>query len=302
MKKFDRVEPITKDNSCIICFKTCPRKYFYRYVLGRAPKDTPQFFTFGTAYHKFREVLEVTYRELNPSGPYNAEKGLDSFQAGLSAAIKSWGKTPDPQVGDRFDFLTKDRLIASCGKAYKHWENEKKVGAIKVLATEQAFNVLLPDGTRIGGRADQIIRWHGRLWGRDFKTSSMNQAYYKRTVDPNNQFSLYTYAESELCGEPVQGQIVEVMYNDKKKGPEVITYPASRSPWQMDRWKKEAKYWDEQMTEAREKDMYVMNESSCSRCEYHIVCTSTTEGSAMAKLESGYKFSPWDHEKVEQEG
>ena len=48
------------------------------------------------------------------------------------------------------------------------------------------------------GRADQIVKWSGKVWGRDFKTSSKDGAFYQRQLDPNEQFTGYTYAEGKF--------------------------------------------------------------------------------------------------------
>lgn len=305
MAKLPRHEPVIRDHTAVIHYKKCPRKYFYRIVLGRVPKETPPYFAFGGAYHKFREVLELEYKKLTGGSVrvFDDVAGLSACQKGIEAAMQKWNKDGrDPTVGTRFDFMTGDRLLKSCLVAYKHWEKEKRTGAIIVLATEQAFNIQMPDGSATAGRADQIVRWNGRMWGRDFKTSSKDQKYYSRTLDPNDQFTRYTWAEGQLSGEQIQGQIVEVLFNDKKKGPEVYTHIATRSRAQIDRWLVEEAFWNKIMQVAREEDMYPMVEAQeCSYCEYHSVCKSSSEHGAMSILENSFNFSPWDCTKVDQD-
>jgi len=63
MAGIERREPASRDHTAVISAKTCLRKYFYEMVLGFTDKITPQFFKFGTAYHKFREVLETSTQE-----------------------------------------------------------------------------------------------------------------------------------------------------------------------------------------------------------------------------------------------
>jgi len=312
MAKFERFEPVVMDHSAVIVAKQCKRRYFYRIVLGFQEKVTPQFFGFGTCVHKFAEVLEEQYMELakveRSKSPDLKTRDLPAVQLGmaqvaLNATRELWKKKHmrDPVVGDRFDFLTEKRLVESCLEWVKHWQAEKKAGRIEVIATEQNFIVPLPDGSLVAGKADQIIRWNGKVWGRDFKTSSKEQnAYYTRTLDPNDQFTRYTWAEQQLCGEPVQGQLVQVIYNAKgtkatpKKGPKIFTHLATRSQRQIDKWVEEQMFYNKLLKLMRDEDVYPMEEANCAFCPYHSVCKAPSEGAQMAKLEAEFKIEPWD--------
>lgn len=306
MKKFRRYEPTVLDHSAVIQAKTCKRKYFYRIVLGFTDRNRPQYFGFGSCYHKFREILE---REWMNDKRAHAEKVADQqfqmncFATGVLAARNLWKqlKMRDPVVGDKWEFQTEARMVESCASAFKAWQREKTQNRIEVLAVEQNFTVPLPDGEWIGGKADQIIRWNSKVWGRDFKTSSKTQdAYYTRTLDPNDQFTRYTYGEQQLCGEPVQGQLVEVLFNAKgtksepKKGPSIHAHIASRSQSQLAQWESEQVTYNKVLTVLRNEDSWPMEEKHCPFCEYHSVCKAPSENAQMAKLESEFIIQPWN--------
>jgi hypothetical protein len=305
MKKYNRFEPVSKDHTQVITFKTCPRKYFYQIVLGRVAKEEAIYFAWGSAYHQFREWLEKAYG-LGASRPaqYDVERAGDAFTAGVNAGMNYWRKHgQDQPVGSKWEFMTGERLLRSFMTAFAHWTREKQQGRIEVLAVEQLFNVRLPNGERTSGRADQIVRWNGRLWGRDFKTSSKDEAFYQRQVEPNDQFTRYTYSEAELCGEPIQGQMIEVLYNAKStkketKGPQVFTLVASRTTYQVQEWVQDEIMWRKFIDLAREEDRYPMAEVSCPFCPYHSVCTKPSEEGMMAQLESFYVVRPWDNAKI----
>jgi len=281
LTKYERYEPKVRDHTSIITAKTCLRKYFLQVVLGWRPKKTPEYFAFGSAYHKFREVLDKT----------------ESKELAIKAMMEYWSKHgTEPVVGTKWDFLTGGRLLQSCMTAYAHWEKERRSGQIKVIAVEQFFQVALSDNkTFIGGRADQIVRWNGKLWGRDFKTSSKMGQFYQRTLEPNNQFTLYTLAESKLSGERVIGQLVEVMYNTKTEGPKVVPLMTTRTEDQLNRWEQEIIFFERILAMCREEDMYPMEESQCPFCPFHSVCKSPTEGAMMAQLEANFTQVPWDY-------
>lgn len=281
MTKYERYEPAVRDHTSLITAKTCKRKYFLKIVLGFRPKQTPSYFAFGSAYHKFREVLEKTSK----------------VEDAISAAITYWSKHgTEPQVGTRWEFLTGGRLLASCKAAFTHWQKERAAGQMKVIAVEQFFQVTLSDGkTVIGGRADQILRWNGKLWGRDFKTSSKMGKFYDRTLEPNNQFMLYTVAESKLSGERVLGQLVEVMYNTDKEGPKVVPLMTSRTEDQTNEWEQDIIFYERLLAMCREADRYPMEESQCPFCEFHSVCKAPSEGAMMGQLESNFHQVAWDY-------
>lgn len=292
MASLPRAEPAVMDSTASKKYKTCPRLYFYTMVLGYREKATPFYFAFGGAYHKFREILSNSNGDLVLS---------------LNAAGDHWQRrtklTGEPPVGSKYEFLTGQRLLSSCKTAYEHWKKERDQGRITVLHSEQTFLVTLKDGlTQIGGRADEIVRWNGRLWGRDFKTSSKMGPFYERTLEPNDQFTRYTLGESRLCGEPVQGQLVEVLYNTKKEGPKLVPLITTRTEAQLSQWEDEQIYLAQQLQRNRDTDTWPQQEIHCPFCPFRLVCKAPNEASATAQLQQGFEHKPWDFSKVGEEG
>lgn len=287
MAKFERFEPLILDHTAISTAKECKRKYFFQIVLGRVPKETQVFFTFGQAYHKFREHLELTNGD---------------FVKSIAEALKHWDRVQgkDPVVGTKFDFQTRLRLMQSCKVGYDHWLKERAEKKIVVIHVEQPFNVEVGENTGefTSGRFDQIVRWNGKLWGRDFKTTSTEGMFYSRGLDPNDQFTRYTYAEAKLCGEPIRGQIIETLYNSKKAGPSITAYLAERSPFQLSDWERDELHFRRELALAREADTWVKNEKACKYCPYHSTCKMPSESGQMMKLQTEFVVRPWDNTKV----
>lgn len=285
------------DHSAMKEFKVCHRKHFYHYELGKVPVEPAAPLHWGTAYHTFREILQNT----------------DSFPQAMKEGAKVWTDAYPDGVGEdehKWKFMTLERLLKSFGVAYEHVQVEKKQGRITVIGTEVPFNVELPGGIKTSGRVDQLIRWNGQLWGRDFKTTSKEEVMYKRSIEPNDQIDRYTYAESVLSGEQVQGQLIEVMFNTqapekprvkKEYGPLVYTLVASRSKQQIETWLEEQTIYNEELKRCRELDIWPKNESQCSFCPYHMVCTSMTEEGMRYKLEDEnfYITRVWDNTRAE---
>lgn len=295
MRPFTRFEPVIMDSTAMMTFKACPRKYFYRIVLGFDTKNPPPYFPFGSAYHRFREHFEKQIRL--------GAKEQEAFVTALANAEAYADKHLKPQEpGSQWDFMTKARLRASCAEAFKHIMEERVRGKIEVVSFEQPFVLVLEDGTKVAGRADQIVKWNGKLWGRDFKTTSKLGPFYQRSLEPNDQFTRYTWAEGLLSQSEVVGQIVEVLYNSKREGPKIETFTTQRTKGQIERWKIEHRWWMDLIEKSRDTDMYPMNEKSCWNCEFHSVCKAPSESGMMSQLKSYFKPKPWNCLNVEQEG
>jgi len=224
------------------------------------------------------------------------EKADKAFDAAIEAASSQWKKSGgDPPVGVDFDYLTGERLFKSCMVAFNWWANEKKMGRIKVVAVEQEFHVLLSDGkTTTGGRADQMVRWNGKLWGRDFKSTSKNKKWFQRLLEPNDQITRYTLAEGILNGEEVQGQLVELLYNTKKEGPKIEPLITSRTQQQLHEWQRGELLFRRLLDQMREEDNYPMCEMHCPYCEFHSVCSQATEQSMADVLKQHFTQKRWD--------
>jgi hypothetical protein len=294
MPIFDRYEPLLKDHSSILVAKECLRKYFYKVVLQMKVRETEPYFAFGSAYHKFREVLERKFISMREEGASLEDATLLSFQPALVAACALYDKEMPRITETKWEFMTKDRLILSCKAAWAHWIQEKKIGKIKVLAVEQFLVFQLPDGSYRSGRCDQLVEWNGAVWGRDWKTTSTEQKWYGRGLDPNHQFTLYTYGEQKISGKPVRGQLIEVLHNSKTKGPAIWPFTAERTPEQLREWERDSIHWNSIITQCRESDNWPKSEVNCGRCEYHSVCAKTTETGQQAHLKNNYALKIWD--------
>jgi hypothetical protein len=305
MRKYDRFEPKIKDSYAIATLKKCPRLYFLHIVLGRVPKEDAPYFAWGSAYHKFREVLEKAYG-FGHERPivFDESRAAESYATAAQAGLLYWKRNGKDQPPDsKYAFMTTERLLKSFIHAYRHWTREKLQGKIEVLAVEFPFNVQLADGSSTSGRGDQLIRWNGKPWGRDFKTTSQDLDFYSRSLEPNDQFTRYTLAEGKMTGEEIQGQFIEVLYNGKpsKKdphGPEIKEFTTSRTGWQLAEFEKGQTIVNKTLDLYREYDNYPMYEPACRFCPFHSVCSKVSETAMMAHLEQHYITRPWDNTKI----
>lgn len=307
-KKYERHEPQFLDSSALSELKKCPKKFFFRYILGYTTKNEEIHFSWGKAYHKFREVIEKYHKE-NPTQPK-----ITAIAMGMQAAAKIWG-TKRGVEGTKYEFMTPERLVEMLNVAGQHWIKEKEQGVIKVLETEQPFNTEIAEGINRTGRFDQVIVKENRLWGRDFKTSTKTDKDYDRFIYPNDQFAGYTAAQHKLTGgDPtfeqlkVRGQYVEIMYNGnstkrgkiEKRGPSIFTKIVEYTPQLLRRWLDFQRYWEANRTAMRENDTYPENETHCPWCPYHRVCRLPTESGQEYELRTQFKFEIWDNSKDDE--
>src|SRR4051812_48641642 len=96
-----RHEPFFQDSSARKVFFDCRRKYFYKVVLGRVPhtNNNQLILDWGTAYHKFREILE-----------------LKDYQEAMKFALSITLPSVDPK--SKFAYLDLKRFIKTCQKAF----------------------------------------------------------------------------------------------------------------------------------------------------------------------------------------
>lgn len=159
-------------------FRTCPRRYYYEYVLGLRPAVAATALRHGTLQHEALALLESD---------------------GLDAALEHIRlKRPEWTGPDRFVPYT----VAATTRAYAQVDHGP-VRITDILAVEPVFTMPLisPDGVRsrtwmMAGRIDYIVRIDGdRIAVREVKTvdNTPDERYFLRLMmDP--QISLYLSA------------------------------------------------------------------------------------------------------------
>lgn len=289
-QRVPRVEPTVTDHSALKLYKECPRKYFYRIVLGYDEKETSIILTWGNALHKFWEILEKTYKV----SPVLAPDGAP-FKTAVAATREFWAKEAKPaQLGTKYDYMTEANLIYMMKACYDYWVAEKKLNKIKVVDIERGFCLRLPSGMVTSGRIDQILSWNGRLWIRDWKTTSKNRFIFQTMLEPNDQITRYTWALSQLSGEAVQGAMLVAMYRTKNEEADLRDFHTTRNSFQIEVWLEDQASWKQKLDWSRDTDNYPMNETQCGFCKYKKICETPSAGGQESQLKSLFKYNPWN--------
>ena len=166
----------TYDASCIGEWQTCPRSFFYTYVLGLKPIEVNLPMYFGSVMHEVFRVwfttgdLDLALVELNAmpeeTGDPNRNRGR--------------GKFIFKEYAERFPFASED---------------------FKVRDVEVEFHLDMPDERVYSGRIDMIGEKDNLIYIMDHKTSKSVGASFFDQFRPNIQITGYCYACRELVGE-----------------------------------------------------------------------------------------------------
>lgn len=287
----ERREPLIMDHSATKIYKECPRKYFYRIVVGRKLVNPALkvIFDWGNSIHMFMEVLY--------------EYG--DFQRAFTAALKIYSAPPPDSKWKHLDIT---RLGQSCKLLYEFYQKEVELGQVEIKGIEQPFNITLPDGTQIGGRFDQIFTRNGRLLVRDWKTTTKQTSWFLPALNPNDQATRYAYAASRLAGwsreNPGKGKIDGIEFvvienqsptKSDNKAPKLSTNLIPKSIHELLQWEEEQMFIYKQMELNRLHDVWPMHENNCNWCDYRSVCRQQTDGSREWELKSNYAVDFWDH-------
>lgn len=301
------VKPKVYDFSMTNTIIRCGRKGYYQYGLHRASVGTNFAIQYGVGYHKFRETIEQLWLKQKEKLDFDIRIIRDKkfqtvvFQHGWNECTKDW---KEPPLGHKHDFLTKNRLASACDQAFETWTHEKQSSRYEVLFTEQAFDLALPSGRRYGGRFDQVLEWNRRLWLRDFKTTSRMGKTYGLQFDPNNQFTGYIWAAEKLSGRPIEGVIVDLVYNTKTKGPEFHEFLVTRTRNQIDWWIENIEFELEEIDRMYEKDVWPQRTGSCGDyggCYFRDACKKSNWHTVDKWLRENTEESVWDFANPEAE-
>ncbi len=178
-------KPLELSFSAIETFNTCPRKYYYNYVL-KLPKKTWPWLVLGTFVHlgleKFHKYV-MYYRKRDREPNYqNLMK-----RAYLSAArvYNRQKKNPNFNLTDKQIEQSKEIMSSYLKKVIKNFPD--------TFSVEKGFRLQIGDYV-IRGFIDRIDKISDRLYEVvDYKTSS--KAY---DVDKNYQVALYAYALKKM--------------------------------------------------------------------------------------------------------
>ena len=233
------------DASCLSCWQTCHRKFYYSYILGLQPAAKRVAMDFGEKMH---EVLST-----------RTEQGLEE-------ALKLWESWPPSSSV----LHTKERGIALT-KEFDRWVSERKVDVGReVVGNEIIFKLAMLGGSFLTGRIDLVVREAGFNYVRDYKTTSRLGPTFFDQFRPHLQMTGYCYACRELKGSCAGAIITAINTSDmgKIRFDERIT---SRSEYELDLYALDTyPTLIEEIESAIQCRKFPLYESNCN--QYYVMC------------------------------
>jgi len=303
---FSRLLPglqLAIDSTSLGEFKTCPRKYLYRVVLGWTPRAESVHLTFGILLHQAREL----YDHLRVDGRSHDEALRQTVHRALRDTWNSDLQRPwisDHKYKNRLTLL---RTIVW----YLDEKAREDVLQTVVLANGKPavelsfrFDSGLTSSTGepvlLCGHLDRIAKLGDEAYIVDIKSTggTLGPGFFSQFI-PDNQFSLYSLAgrvafETPVAGIIVDGAQVAIGFSRFERG------LVGRSAEQLDEWLEDVSVWIGQMDEAARNASWPMNDKACHHyggCPFRPVC-SRPPGARQQWLQADYTKRIWDPLRV----
>jgi PD-(D/E)XK nuclease superfamily len=285
------------DSTCLGLFKTCPRKYQYKILLGWT-RDTGIHLRWGQELHSALE----DYDRSRTHGVRHDDAVHDVVRA-LLTRIEDWD--PEPRTKSE-ELKTKPNLLRSVVWYLEHYNPdpaETVVLANGKPAVELSFrfeldffptagaNVIgrleLGKGIEYGeplhyyslcGHLDRVVSFNGDLFVMDRKTTTSTLgSYFFEKFDTDNQMSLYTLAGQVLLKSPIRGVIIDGIQVAVGFSRFVRSF-TFRTPDQLDDWLADTQRWLKSAEACAVEGFWPMNDTSCDKfggCEFRGICSKS---------------------------
>lgn len=261
------------DSTKIKCFKDCPRKFFYNFVLHWRRSEPNIHLEFGTAWHLAKEHLLTT--------SYTAADVDEAYSIFLSHFRKYFSEHDDLTLDAKTPGNAKKALT----------EYAKQFGPINrqmtILATEIAGQVALSHDLMVSFKIDAVVRDSRGVWVLDHKTSSRDSPIYDESWFLSEQMSVYTHAlHCMFPTENVRGAYVDLSVL-RKSGNLHKRLPVTKTFNHLEEWHWNILQWFHFLqreytnlttnTHSTTLEAFPKNTESCTkygRCPYMSLCSS----------------------------
>jgi hypothetical protein len=293
-------------NSAINAFKSCARKYYWRYVRELEALVRPEALLLGSAIHGF---LEAHYRQL----PFTMPSDLNPKSQAILKGVMEYYPLLFMDDADLFDPVAIEKLISGeilnpeTGRPARDYSFGGKVDGLVILKKDV-------EGFKEG---DLLLLEHKT-------TTKVDNNYFDR-LQLDFQLRLYVLFLARELGAPVAGCLFNVILKPslRQKKHESEEEYSQRLRLEMN-WPQmfhrrflrfpdqrlqeiQQELWDAKniVAKARQENVFTMNSASCfdyhRRCDYWALCASSDPETAIK--ESGlFKHQDAHCELVEVDG
>lgn len=286
------------DSSKIQEYLTCPRKYFYRYILGWDIDEPNVHLVFGEAWHR---AMETLLKE-----GYSNKSIKNSFDSFIHYYRQYY-----TEIQDATNFpKSPDSVVPALAEYVNTY---KGVDDFDVLYTEIAGSVPISENRAIHFRMDSVLKDDTGVFSLEHKTGSRLGQAWTDSWQLKMQTGTYLhvlkclYPDDEVYGIKINGVIFKRRSND------YIRVPIRKSEDMMDVWLWNINHqidlieWNvNEMLETSENDRimpaFPMNTESCTNwgrtCKYFDFCNTWSNPLERAdEPPLGFSVTYWNPEE-----
>ena len=296
-----------RDASKLQTYMTCPRKYFFEYILGWRSAYPNVHLEFGTAWHLAMEVL------LEKGHGLEAQK--EAAKAFESHYRQHFDYTWDESNAPKNLFNAVRAIPLYCRK----WSEDN----YEVLHIEVAGSVAVSEDRVVHFKTDTICRGEEGVFSLEHKTGSSFSDSWQAGWKQKMQVGVYSHVlyslfePNEVWGVKINGFFPRNAPRTKKDGTpyagardiEFHRVPVRRNLDHMNGWLWEVNHWcdlidkdEEALAEASADDpvmeAFPKNTENCTKyglCPFHNVCTSWNNPLQHSEeVPEGFKTEYWD--------
>lgn len=266
-------------NSAISTFKSCPKKYFWRYLRELESIERPPALLLGTAIHGF---LESHYRQL----PFTPPSDLNSKSLAILKGVAEFYPILFMDDADLFDPVAVEKTIhgeilnPETGRPAREFKYSGKIDGLVVLKKDK-------EGFKAG---DLLLLEHKSV-------SKVDDSYFER-LQLDSQLLLYSLYLSRELETPISGCLFNVIEKPKirpKKNESDEEYGLRlrmEMNWPEQYHRRYLRFPDQRLHEiqkelwdaknvvakARQENIFTMNANACfdyhRKCGYWALCAS----------------------------
>lgn len=289
----------TLDSTKINCFQTCPRRFFYKYILGWSSDRPNIHLVFGSAWHEAMEIFHMALR----AGKVQA---VETPQLMAEVFRERFAEELDPDAG-----IYKKKEPAEGLRAINdYWERYKFLDDFDVLHIEVPGDIPITEDWNLTVKIDTICEDDRGVFVLEHKTLSADSEAWSAQWLTAIQPKAYNHALYCVYGESkhIYGTIINGVVLKKDIG--FVRVTVSDVPGAMEEWLWEMEYKIKEIEHSCQalcectKDDHIMQafpkrETSCTDymrpCEFQPFCCAWRNPLAEChRLPIGTVIKHWD--------
>lgn len=232
------------DNSELSLYKSCPRSYFIRYILGWRTEGTSPALVFGGSWHEGMDIIWGYARDCSKT---------DLRELAMEAFMKHWsdGGMPECKSLEEQEQLA-PRTPGTAREMYANYIEQRwnMLHRCEVIAVEQPIAIPMPGmpGKFYIGKLDKVVEYNGQVLVLEHKTTSAYaingqfQPYFTESWDSAAQVKGYEVAANLYYGK-IDAVWVDAALVHKKVHDAFKFIPISHKTELLEGWLENTREW-----------------------------------------------------------